>query len=80
MKTSKAINILAENGVRIYPLKYYGSYKLVIETGEQPVGIRTGGTQRVGKKLYDKKEIHIAQRKLLITYAKKINNKKRDDE
>jgi hypothetical protein len=56
MTTSEAIRKLARAGIRIYPIRYYGSFKMVIETSEHPVGIRTSGTQRIGKKLYNAKE------------------------
>jgi len=75
MTTSEAINKLAKAGIRIYPKRYYGSFKLVIETGEHPVGIRTGGTQRIGKKIYNAKELPVAQKQLTHTQAEKLELK-----
>jgi hypothetical protein len=75
MTTSEAIRKLARAGIRIYPIRYYGSFKMVIETSEHPVGIRTSGTQRIGKKLYNAKELPIAQKNLIHTQVEKLKNK-----
>lgn len=73
MTTSEAIRKLASVGIRIYPIRYYGSFKLVIETSEQPVGVRKDGTQHIGKKLYNENELPEAQKELIHDRAKKIN-------
>ena len=72
MTIAQAIRKLASVGIRIYPIPYYSSYKLVIEKAKEPVGTRLNGKQLVGKMIYDKKEILTAQKRLILAKAKKI--------
>jgi hypothetical protein len=75
MSTSEAIRKLAKNGLRIYPLPCKSGFKLAIENGNDPVGERIKGNQRIINKIYNADEINTKQKLLIHKMAKKIKDK-----
>jgi len=74
VKHSEAIRTLAKYGKRTYPKRIYGNmYKLVIETSQEPVGVRTTGNVKEGKKIYHKESVQKAIKELNIKLAQKLN-------